>query len=121
MQDDIGAHPATGDLSHWADQGVLLLNTCLTVPTGTPGGHAKLGWSALVTQVLAHIDPVPRAILLWGKHAERQAAGLSDHHLKLTSAHPSPLSASRGFFGSRPFSQINAWLEENAQKPIKWA
>ncbi|MEM7719073.1 MAG: uracil-DNA glycosylase [Pseudomonadota bacterium] len=117
---DLGRTPPTGDLSFWADQGVLLLNSALTVPEGDAGGHAKLGWAALIQQVLAHLDPQPRAFLLWGKHAQTQANGLADHHLKIQTAHPSPLSARRGFFGSRPFSQINTWLETQGHAPIRW-
>lgn len=121
LEDDLGRAPATGDLSHWADQGVLLLNTALTVPEGMAGGHAKLGWSDLTAQVLNHLDPAPRAFLLWGKHAQKLGTDLADHHLKIETAHPSPLSARRGFFGSRPFSRVNAWLTEQGQTPINWA
>ena len=121
LHDDIGDAPATGDLTHWADQGVLLLNTALTVPEGAAGGHAKLGWSTLTEQVLARLDAHPRAFLLWGNHARNLGRDLAPHHLKIETAHPSPLSASRGFFGSRPFSRINAWLTEQGGTPIRWA
>ena len=120
MEDDLGQRPETGDLTHWATQGVLLLNTALSVPEGDAGGHAKLGWSRLTQQILAHLNETPRAFLLWGKHAQKLGAGLSDHHLKLESAHPSPLSAHRGFFGSRPFSQVNTWLAHQGHAPIDW-
>jgi uracil-DNA glycosylase len=100
---------------------VLLLNTALSVPEGTAGGHAKLGWSRLTQDILAHLDDTPRAFLLWGKHAQRLGAGLSNQHLKLETAHPSPLSARRGFFGSRPFSQVNDWLDRRGQSQINWA
>lgn len=121
MEDDIGSAPQNGDLSHWADQGVLLLNTALSVPEGDAGGHAKLGWAELTRQVLGALDDTPRAFLLWGKHAQAHGAALSGHHLKIETAHPSPLSARRGFFGSRPFSRINAWLTEQGHSPISWA
>ncbi len=121
LQDDTGNAPETGDLSPWADQGVLLLNTSLSVPEGEANAHAKLGWSTLTTQVLARLDDAPRAFLLWGNHARKLGASLSDHHLKLESAHPSPLSASRGFFGSRPFSRVNVWLTARGETPIRWA
>lgn len=121
METDLGQRPDTGDLTHWATQGVLLLNTALSVPEGDAGGHAKLGWSRLTQQILAHLDQTPRAFLLWGKHAQKLGAGLSDHHLKVETAHPSPLSARRGFFGSRPFSQVNDWLKHQGHKPIDWA
>lgn len=120
LEDDIGRAPATGDLTHWAYQGVLLLNTALSVPEGDAGGHAKLGWSRLTEQVLLRLDDRPRAFLLWGKHAQKLGAGLGAHHLRIETAHPSPLSASRGFFGTRPFSRVNAWLAANGQSPIRW-
>lgn len=121
LEDDLGTAPDNGDLSDWADQGVLLLNTALSVPEGAAGGHAKLGWAALTEQVLDRLDDRPRAFLLWGKHAQKLGARLSDQHLKVETAHPSPLSASRGFFGSRPFSRVNAWLAMQGQPPIRWA
>ncbi len=120
LEDDLGQAPNTGDLAHWADQGVLLLNTALSVPEGEAGGHAKLGWSTLTQQVLARLDDRPRAFLLWGNHAQKQGANLADHHLKIETSHPSPLSASRGFFGSRPFSRVNAWLATQGRSPIRW-
>ncbi|NNE88630.1 MAG: uracil-DNA glycosylase [Silicimonas sp.] len=117
---DIGAAPPNGDLGFWADQGVLLLNTALSVPAGEAGGHAKLGWSLLITQVLAKLNEQPRAWVLWGKHAQGFRPTGPDH-LILESAHPSPLSAYRGFFGSKPFSQINNWLISRGETPIRWA
>ena len=120
LEDDIGTAPSTGDLGHWADQGVLLLNTALSVPEGDAGGHAKLGWSRLAEQVLQRLDAEPRAFLLWGKHAQKLGATLAGHHLKIETAHPSPLSARRGFFGSRPFSRVNRWLSERQKTPIRW-
>ena len=120
LEDDIGTAPSTGDLSHWADQGVLLLNTALTAPEGDAGGHAKLGWAELTEQVLRRLDDTPRAFLLWGNHAQKLGAQLSEHHLKIETAHPSPLSARRGFFGSRPFSRVNIWLEAQGHAPIQW-
>ncbi|MEP1649411.1 MAG: uracil-DNA glycosylase [Paracoccaceae bacterium] len=119
LSDDIGAAPQTGDLSHWADQGVLLLNTALSVPAGDAGGHAKIGWQPLITQVLAKLDEAPRAWVLWGKHAQ-SFRPKSAHHLILESPHPSPLSSYRGFFGSKPFSQINDWLTSRGDTPIAW-
>ncbi|MCB1333062.1 MAG: uracil-DNA glycosylase [Roseivivax sp.] len=121
MQADLGASPATGDLRDWARQGVLLLNTALTVPAGDAGGHARLGWSALTRQVLDALNDTPRAFVLWGGHAQGFAPHLTHPgHLVLTSAHPSPLSARRGFFGSRPFSRVNDWLKAKGQQPIDW-
>jgi uracil-DNA glycosylase len=122
MTDDIGTAPGNGDLTFWADQGVLLLNTCLTVPAGAAGGHATLGWQRLTEQVLQHLSDRPRAFLLWGNHAQSMRRHVSgDGHLFIETAHPSPLSAYRGFFGSRPFSRVNAWLEARGEAPIRWA
>jgi uracil-DNA glycosylase len=121
MQSDLGAMPPDGDLRFWARQGVLLLNDALTVPAGEARGHRRLGWQALVPQVLDRLTDRPRAFVLWGNDARSHATRLSGHnHLVLQSAHPSPLSARRGFFGSRPFSKVNAWLREQGQQPINW-
>lgn len=122
MDEDIGLSPKTGDLTHWATSGVLLLNTALTVPAQDAGGHAKLGWRTLTEQVLATLNNHPRAFLLWGKHAQGFAPFLTNpDHLILNAPHPSPLSAYRGFFGSKPFSQINHWLTNQNLAPINWA
>lgn len=122
MQDDIGARPANGDLSFWASQGVLLLNTCLTVPAGEAGGHSGLGWQGLTEDVLAEVSRRPTAFLLWGGHAQKLGRTIAGNgHLMIASAHPSPLSARRGFFGSRPFSQINRWLADKGEALIRWA
>lgn len=122
MREDIGAAPDTADLRFWADQGVLLLNTALTVPSGLAGGHAKLGWQDLTAQVLAQLADQPRAFLLWGAHAQKAARAVDPQvNFKLETAHPSPLSARRGFFGSRPFSQVNGWLQGQGQRAINWA
>lgn len=118
---DLGQPRTRTDLSDWADQGVLLLNTALTVPQGKPKAHAKLGWTRLVQQVLARLDSAPRAALLWGGPAQGFAKHLTHPgHLIVTSAHPSPLSAHRGFFGSRPFSSVNTWLIKQGTTPITW-
>ncbi|PKP72543.1 MAG: uracil-DNA glycosylase [Alphaproteobacteria bacterium HGW-Alphaproteobacteria-6] len=123
LQGDLGILREATALEDWAGQGVLLLNTALSVPAGRPGGHARIGWDRLVAEVLAAIDPVPRAFLLWGGPAQRLAArhlGNPDH-LRIATAHPSPLSVHRGFFGSRPFSRVNAWLAARGEAPIRWA
>ena len=125
LADDLGTAPETGDLRFWADQGVLLLNTCLTVPAGEANGHAKLGWQRLAQEVLAEVSQHPTAFVLWGKQAQTLAPCISapkngGEHLLIESAHPSPLSARRGFFGSRPFSRINAWLASRGQPQINW-
>lgn len=122
MEDDIGAAPATGDLEPWAKAGVLLLNTALTVPAGQAHGHARLGWHRLTEQVLSRLSDKPRAFVLWGNHAQGLRKYVSGpDHLFIETPHPSPLSAYRGFFGSRPFSRINAWLEARNQPPVDWA
>ncbi|PIE10578.1 MAG: uracil-DNA glycosylase [Rhodobacterales bacterium] len=122
MEADLGAAPATGDLSGWAAQGVLLLNTALSVPAGDAGGHDRIGWAPLIDQVLARAAQRPCAFLLWGAKAQKRAAPvLGPDHLVIATAHPSPLSARRGFFGSRPFSRINTWLESREESPIDWA
>ncbi|NDV01482.1 uracil-DNA glycosylase [Pseudoroseicyclus tamaricis] len=123
MQGDLACCPATGDLRHWADQGVMLLNTALTVPAGEAGGHARLGWLPLVREVVARVSTRPTAFLLWGKTAQKLGADeiRPGEHLVIETAHPSPLSARRGFFGSRPFSRVNAWLAARGEAEIDWA
>ena len=121
MTDDLGACPPDGDLRFWADQGVLLMNTSLTVPAGQAGGHARLGWQALTRQVLVRLNASPVAFILWGNHAQGVLPVLTHpDHLLVRSAHPSPLSARRGFFGSRPFSRVNDWLKAKGETPINW-
>jgi len=120
LQTDINVDRTQTDLSDWADKGVLLLNTALTVPESRPKAHALLGWDALTHQVIAHLANAPRAFILWGAHAQKFAPA-APHHLVLTAPHPSPLSAHRGFFGSRPFSTVNQWLIDQGQEPIDWA
>ena len=121
MQEDLGGHPPSADLRFWADQGVLLLNSTLTVPAHRAGGHAKLGWQHLTGQILAHLAHSPRAYLLWGAHAQKAAQDVDPaFNLKIETAHPSPLSARRGFFGSRPFSRVNAWLQARGLAAINW-
>ncbi|WP_373352929.1 uracil-DNA glycosylase [Pseudoroseicyclus sp. CXY001] len=123
LEADVQAAPPTGDLRPWVAQGVMLLNTALTVPAGTTGGHTRLGWLPLVRQVVTEVSLRPTAFLLWGKPAQALGAACirPGAHLILESPHPSPLSARRGFFGSRPFSRVNAWLEARGEAPIDWA
>ena len=121
------ARPAHGDLSAWAKQGVLLLNTCLTVEEGKAGSHAGRGWEAMTDACVAAVAArdCPSVFVLWGSHAQAKVArisGLADGpHCVIRSPHPSPLSAHRGFFGSRPFSRANAFLEANGRGVIDWA
>ena len=120
---DTGSVKADGDLAPWADQGVLLLNTVLTVPLNTANGHQGWGWEPLVAEILAALaTDGPKAFVLWGNPAQTLCARLPrSGHLFLESPHPSPLSAHRGFFGSRPFSTVNRWLMTQSQTPIDWA
>lgn len=121
LEADTGDRPPDGDLSGWARQGVLLLNTHLSVPSGVIGGHAKLGWEKLTGQVLDRVSQRATAFVLWGKPAQAQKKHIRPgDHLIHESAHPSPLSASRGFFGSRPFGKVNDWLTARGQAPIDW-
>ncbi|GHF59673.1 uracil-DNA glycosylase [Seohaeicola zhoushanensis] len=122
LQSDLGPARQRTDLADWADQGILLLNTALTVPQGRPQGHKSLGWQRLVHQVLDRLDDRPRALVLWGKPAQKLGQRMQNpEHLRIETAHPSPLSAYRGFFGSRPFSRVNAWLQANGERAINWA
>jgi uracil-DNA glycosylase len=114
---------ASGCLGHWAREGVLLLNDALTVRAGEAGAHAHLGWQEFTGAVLdavAGLDQ-PLVVILWGKSAQAHASRFtSQKHLVLKSPHPSPLSAYRGFFGSRPFSKANKWLLRQGQAPVDW-
>ena len=126
LEADLGIRPAAhGDLTGWARQGVLLLNTVLTVERGKANSHRDFGWQRFTDAVIAACArlPQPVAFVLWGGQAQKKAAlldGAVYPRLVLQSAHPSPLSSYRGFFGSRPFSQINAFLRENGQTEIHW-
>ncbi|WP_039019106.1 uracil-DNA glycosylase [Halocynthiibacter namhaensis] len=122
MVDDIGATPINADLRPWAKQGVLLLNTVLSVPAGDANGHKKLGWQLLAQQVLTEVSQGPCAFLLWGAQAHKMETHINPNdHFILKTAHPSPLSARKGFFGSKPFSRVNAWLKSQGKSPITWA
>lgn len=119
---DTGETLGSGDLSHWAAQGVLLLNTGLTVTRDQPASHKKVGWHQVTDLIIGALgrDDVPRVFILWGAHAQAKAELIAAHHAVISSAHPSPLSASRGFFGSRPFSRANAFLQLQGQPPLVW-
>jgi len=119
LETDLGQPRSRTDLSDWAAQGVLLLNTALTVPSGAAKGHAKIGWAPLIDQIVARTAQRPTAYLLWGRDAQARAPQ-GVQHLVLKHTHPSPLSAYRGFFGSRPFSTINEWLIHRGEPPIDW-
>lgn len=128
MEADLGIPPARhGFLEHWAEQGVLLLNSVLTVQMGAAASHQGRGWEKFTDAVirLVNAGPEPVVFMLWGSYAQKKAAFVDSidkggRHLVLKSVHPSPLSAYGGFFGSKPFSQANAFLESRGMKPIDW-
>ena len=115
--------PNSGNLEHWAKQGVLLLNATLTVQAGKAGSHQNLGWEIFTDQVIKTISNKKEHVvfLLWGRYAQAKASLINkEKHLILTAPHPSPLSAHNGWFGSKHFSQTNKYLKEHNQKPIEW-
>ena len=128
LEADLGiAPPQHGNLEHWARQGVLLLNTSLTVEAGRAGSHAGCGWETITDAAVAAVAArsQPSVFILWGSHARKKAQGVPElasnaRHLILASPHPSPLSAYAGFFGSKPFSKTNAFLEANRRGAIDW-
>ncbi|WP_256252596.1 uracil-DNA glycosylase [Paenibacillus sp. UNC496MF] len=124
LHDDLGsAMPDHGCLIPWARQGVLLLNTALTVRDGEPGSHSRLGWERFTDAVIRALNERERpvAFALWGKHAQTKESLIDTaRHFVLASPHPSPLSARRGFFGSRPYSKINACLKQIGAEEIRW-
>ncbi len=124
MHDDIGVPvPAQGNLTHWAQQGVFLLNASLTVRAGEPMSHSKIGWAPFTDQVIKKISDKKDHVvfLLWGKFAQEKRALINESkHLVLRAAHPSPLSAHAGFFGCRHFSKANDWLVSKGIDPVDW-
>ncbi|WP_235026478.1 uracil-DNA glycosylase [Glutamicibacter sp. JC586] len=123
LHTDLGITPAPHpDLSAWQDQGVLLLNQVLTVAAGHAAAHQKIGWSPVLEAILTAINDraTPPVSILWGNHAQKHSALLSNTP-QIRTAHPSPLSASRGFFGSKPFSETNRLLSLQGQEPINWS
>ncbi len=124
LESDLGITPYNeGDLTYWAKQGVLLLNAVLTVVKDTPASHRKLGWERLTDYIIKSLNnnEEPVVFILWGNFAkEKKVLITNPKHLVLTSAHPSPYSASYGFFGSRPFSKTNNFLIKNNITPIDW-
>ena len=122
LESDVGACLQSGDLSHWAAQGVLLLNTGLTVREGEAGSHKKFGWHAVTDHIIGALgaSSLPRVFILWGAHAQAKRALIAPQHCVIESVHPSPLSAHRGFFGSKPFSKTNAFLRQQGRPEIAW-
>ena len=125
MKSDLGLEPPShGNLEAWAKQGVLLLNSVLTVEAGLAASHQGKGWERFTDAVIRLVNDQPRPVvfILWGAYAQRKAGFVDrQRHLVLASAHPSPLSAHNGFFGSRPFSKTNEFLAAQGQEPIEWA
>lgn len=124
LVDDVGCPmPSNGDLSAWAEQGVLLLNTSLTVRGGDAGSHQGKGWEQFTDRVIATAaaKPEPVVFVLWGAAAQKKRPLIEGGpHAVIASPHPSPLSAHRGFFGSKPFSRANAALAAAGRQPINW-
>jgi len=124
IHDDTGAPvPSTGNLERWARQGVLLLNATLTVRAHSAGSHQNKGWETLTDSVISHLSNERDGIvfILWGAYAGRKAELIDgSRHLILRSAHPSPLSASRGFFGNHHFSRANDYLVQHGKTPVEW-
>ena len=124
MQSDLGiSFPNTGDLTPWAKQGVLLLNATLTVRAHQAGSHQHHGWEEFTDTVIRKISENREHVvfLLWGNYAQAKTPLIDEsRHLVLKAAHPSPLSASRGFFGCRHFSKANEWLQQHGEAPIDW-
>ena len=124
LHDDLGCTiPDNGYLKKWADQGVLMLNTVLTVRAHQANSHHGIGWEAFTDAAILVLDQIdrPMVFILWGRPAQMKEAMLRNpKHLILKSPHPSPLSAYRGFFGSRPFSKTNQYLEAHGLTPIDW-
>jgi uracil-DNA glycosylase len=124
IKNDLGIDsPKNGDLTRWAEQGVLLLNATLTVQASTPGSHQRKGWEQFTDAVIKILseDKEHLVFILWGKYAQDKGQVIDkSKHLVIQSPHPSPFSADRGFFGSKPFSKANAYLKEHNLKEINW-
>lgn len=123
LYDDLGIEPAShGDLTAWAKQGVLLLNNVLTVERGKANSHRGLGWETFTLNIVRYLNlrEKPMVFILWGRNAIEKKKYIDSRHLVITSPHPSPLSAYRGFFGSKPFSNTNEFLIKNGIEPIDW-
>ncbi|MGN7469188.1 uracil-DNA glycosylase [Brevibacillus sp. SAFN-007a] len=124
LQSDLNCTiPEHGYLSHWAKQGVMMLNAVLTVRAGSPNSHKGIGWEMFTDQIIHLLNEreKPMVFILWGRHAQEKAAFIDKkRHCIIASPHPSPFSANRGFFGSRPFSRANAFLRSQGMEEIDW-
>ena len=121
LESDLGVKNYIGDLSAWSGQGVLLLNTCLSVCAGLPASHSNIGWENFTNAAIEEIQKKKNIIfLLWGKHAQQKKAFIQEDNFILEAAHPSPLSANNGFFGCNHFSKTNNLLTSLGSDPIDW-
>ena len=121
LQNDIGCHlPSSGDLTPWVDQGVALVNRILTTPQGQGQGHTRLNWQVITDEIARVLGQHQSIAILWGNHAQELSKYFADD-LVIASPHPSPLSAYRGFFGSRPFSRTNQLLASQSKREIDWS
>jgi len=123
LEDDLGIVNSNGNLQSWAEQGVLLLNSVLTVEAGKANSHQGQGWEQFTDRIIEVLNEQtsPLVFVLWGAYAQKKGRIVTNpQHLILRSSHPSPLSSYRGFFGSKPFSKINNFLIENGKTPINW-
>ncbi|MDR0303912.1 MAG: uracil-DNA glycosylase [Chitinispirillales bacterium] len=125
LSNDLGVKiPLHGDLTNWAKQNILLLNSILTVTRNSPASHSKIGWEYFTDKVIAYLvkTGAPKVFVLWGNFAQRKKNLIDENrHKIIQNPHPSPLSANKGFLGSRPFSQINDFLKKTNQKEINWS
>jgi len=123
LESDLGIENENGNLQSWAEQGVLMLNSVLTVESGHANSHQGKGWEQFTDKIISVINDLDRPVVfvLWGAYAQKKGAMINEKkHLVIRSAHPSPLSAYRGFWGSKPFSKINQFLCNNNQQEINW-
>ena len=123
LKEDLDVENTEGNLQSWAEQGVLLLNSVLTVESGKANSHQGKGWEQFTDKVIATVNELehPVAFVLWGAYAQKKGVAINgSKHMVIRAPHPSPLSAYRGFFGSKPFSRINKFLKSNNQSEINW-
>ncbi len=121
LEDDLHIKRKDGDLSDWAKEGVLLINDVLTVRKKSPKSHSKIGWEIFTEAAIKKINDLDKVIfILWGNPAIKKEKLIDKRHIIIKSPHPSPLSAYRGFFGSKPFSKTNEYLIKEGKKPINW-
>jgi uracil-DNA glycosylase len=124
LEDDLGIVNRNGNLQAWAEQGVLLLNSVLTVEAGKTNAHQGQGWELFTDKIIEILNAQtsPIVFVLWGAYAQKKGSIVNNkQHLIIRSAHPSPLSAYRGFWGSKPFSRINDFLQQHGKEPVNWA